>query len=332
MAISIDDIKKLRAMTGAGLADVKKALTEADGDFDRAKELLRERGLAIAAKRSDRETSNGCVLVKVVDGFAATIALKCETDFVANGADFIALTRTILDAAIENKCQTLDEVKELTLADGQKVQDAVTHRSGITGEKMELDGYLTLTGENIEGYDHMGKHTLCTMVQLNKLNAEAGHKLAMQVAAMKPVALDAASVPQAVLDEEYKTAVEKTKLEQVQKFVDMKLKKAGINPNLVDSEDHIESNMSKGWLTQEQADEARKIIAEAKVEGEAQLKMPMIEGIAKGRVQKFLKENCLVDQEFQFGDGDKATVNQWLAQQDKELKIVDFKRFTLVAE
>jgi elongation factor Ts len=332
MAISIDDIKKLRAMTGAGLADVKKALTEADGDFDRAKELLRERGLAIAAKRSDRETSNGCVLVKVVDGFAATIALKCETDFVANGADFIALTRTILDAAIENKCQTLDEVKELTLADGQKVQDAVTHRSGITGEKMELDGYLTLTGENIEGYDHMGKHTLCTMVQLNKLNAEAGHKLAMQVAAMKPVALDAASVPQAVLDEEYKTAVEKTKLEQVQKFVDMKLKKAGINPNLVDSEDHIESNMSKGWLTKEQADEARKIIAEAKAEGEAQLKMPMIEGIAKGRVQKFLKENCLVDQEFQFGDGDKATVNQWLAQQDKELKIVDFKRFTLVAE
>ena len=332
MAISIDDIKKLRAMTGAGLADVKKALTEADGDFARAKELLRERGLAIAAKRSDRETSNGCVLVKVVDGFAATIALKCETDFVANGADFIALTRTILDAAIENKCQTLDEVKELTLADGQKVQDAVTHRSGITGEKMELDGYLTLTGENIEGYDHMGKHTLCTMVQLNKLNAEAGHKLAMQVAAMKPVALDAASVPQAVLDEEYKTAVEKTKLEQVQKFVDMKLKKAGINPNLVDSEDHIESNMSKGWLTKEQADEARKIIAEAKAEGEAQLKMPMIEGIAKGRVQKFLKENCLVDQEFQFGDGDKATVNQWLAQQDKELKIVDFKRFTLVAE
>ena len=149
---------------------------------------------------------------------------------------------------------------------------------------------------------------------------------------MKPVALNAESVEQKVLDEEYKTAVEKTKLEQVEKFVEMKLKKAGLNPNLVDSEDHIESNMAKGWLTQEQADEARKIIAEAKVEGEAQLKMPMIEGIAKGRVQKFLKENCLVDQEFQFGDGDKATVAQWLAQQDKELQIVAFKRFTLVAE
>ena len=318
-------------MTGAGLADVKKALTEAEGDFDRAKELLRECGLAIAAKRSDRETSNGCVLVKKVDGFAATIALKCETDFVANGADFIALTQSILDAAVAAKCKTLDEVKELDI-NGQKAQEAVTQRSGITGEKMELDGYLTLEGDNVEVYDHMGKHTLATMVQLNKENVEVGHKLAMQVAAMKPVALDAQSVDQKILDEEYKTAVEKTKLEQVEKFVEMKLKKAGINPNLVDSEDHIESNMSKGWLTQEQADEARKVIADAKVEGEAQLKMQMIENIAKGRVQKFLKENCLVDQEFQFGDGDKATVAQWLKAQDKELSIVAFRRFTLVAE
>jgi elongation factor Ts len=331
MAISIDDIKKLRAMTGAGLADVKKALTEAEGDFDRAKELLRERGLAIAAKRSDRETSNGCVLTKVENGFGAIIALKCETDFVANGADFIALTQSILNAAVANKCKTLDEVKNLDI-NGQKAEDAVTQRSGITGEKMELDGYQILEGENIEVYDHMGKHTLCTMVQTNKAAAEQGHLVAMQVAAMKPVALDAKSIDQKILDEEYKTAVEKTKLEQVQKFVDMKLKKAGLNPNLVDSEDHIESNMSKGWLTQAQADEARKIIADAKAEGEAQLKMPMIEGIAKGRVEKFKKENCLVDQEFQFGDGDKATVAQWLAKQDKDLKIVDFKRFTLVAD
>ena len=331
MAISIDDIKKLRAMTGAGLADVKKALTEADGDFDKAKELLRERGLAIAAKRSDRETSNGCVLVKKVDGFAAMIALKCETDFVANGADFIAL-QSILDAAIAAKAKDIEAVKELTLADGQKVQDAVTQRSGITGEKMELDGYLTLEGENIEVYNHMGKNTLCTMVQTNKPAAEQGHLVAMQVAAMKPVALDKESVDQKILDEEYKTAVEKTKLEQVEKFVEMKLKKAGLNPNLVDSEDHIESNMAKGWLTQAQADEARKIKEEAKAEGEAQLKMPMIENIAKGRVQKFLKENCLVDQEFQFGDGDKATVAQWLAKQDKDLKITAFRRFTLVAD
>ena len=332
MAISIDDIKKLRAMTGAGLADVKKALTEAEGDFDKAKELLRERGLAIAAKRSDRETSNGCVLVKAVDGFAATLALKCETDFVANGADFIALTQSILDAAVAAKAKDLDAVKELVLADGQKAQDAVTQRSGITGEKMELDGYLVLEGENIEVYNHMSKNTLCTMVQTNKPAAEVGHKLAMQVAAMKPVALNAESVPQSILDEEYKTAVEKTKLEQVEKYVDSVLKKAGINPNLVDSEDHIESNIKKGWLTEEQAKEARELKEKAAAEKAANLPAQMVENIAKGRVQKFLKENCLVDQEFQFGDGDKATVSQWLAAQDKELKIVDFKRFTLAAE
>ena len=330
--VSMDDIKKLRTMTGAGLADVKKALTEDEGDFEKAKELLREHGLAIAAKRSDRETSNGCVLVKKVEGFAAMVAVKCETDFVANGADFIAMVQEILDAAVAAKAKTLDEVKELVLADGQKAQDAVTQRSGITGEKMELDGYNVLEGDNVEVYDHMGKHTLCTMVQTNKENVDAGHKVAMQVAAMKPVALNAESVAQSILDEEYKTAVEKTKLEQVEKYVEVVLKKAGINPNLVDSEDHIESNMAKGWLTQEQADEARKLKVQAAEEKQKTLNPQMIENIAKGRVQKFLKENCLVDQEFQFGDGDKATVSQWLAQQDKELKIVDFKRFTLVAE
>lgn len=332
MAISIEDIKKLRAMTGAGLADVKKALTEAEGDFDKAKDLLRERGLAIAAKRSDRETSNGCVLVKVADNFGAIIALKCETDFVANGKDFIGLTQAILDAAVANKCKTLDEVKELTLADGQKVQDAVTQRSGITGEKMELDGYNTLEGDNIEAYDHMGKHTLATMVQTNKANAEAGHKVAMQVAAMKPVALDEASVPQNIIDEEYNVAVQKTKEEQVEKAVVNAIKKAGINPNLVDSDDHIESNINKGWLTREDADRAKEIREKTAAEKAANLPAQMIENIAKGRVAKFLKENCLVDQEFQFGDGDKINVATWLKQQDSELKIVNFKRFTLAAE
>ena len=328
---NMEDIKKLRTMTGAGLADVKKALTEAEGDFDKAKELLRERGLAIAAKRSDRETSNGCVLVKKVDGFAAMVAVKCETDFVANGADFIAMTQAILDAAVAAKAKTLDEVKALDI-NGQKAEEVVTQRSGITGEKMELDGYNVLVGDNIEVYDHMGKHILCTMVQTSKENSDAGHKVAMQVAAMKPVALNAESVDQAILDEEYKTAVEKTKLEQVEKYVESVLKKNGINPNLVDSDDHIESNINKGWLTEEEAQKARELKEKAAAEKAANLPAQMIENIAKGRVAKFLKENCLVDQEFQFGDGDKATVSQWLAAQDKELKVVDFKRFTLVAE
>ena len=331
MAVSIEDIKKLRAMTGAGLADVKKALTEAEGDFDKAKELLRERGLAIAAKRSDRETSNGCVLVKNVDGFAAMIALKCETDFVANGADFVKLTSDILDAAIAAKCHTLDEVKALKLGEGD-VQAAVTQRSGITGEKMELDGYEVLEGENIEVYDHMGKHTLCTMVQLNQNNQDAGHKVAMQVAAMKPIALDEASVPESVKEEEYKVAVQKTKEEQVEKAVEVALKKAGLNPNHFDSEDHIESNQGKGWITAEDVAKFREIKETVSAEKAANLNENMIQNIAKGRVGKFLKENCLVCQEFQFGDGDKQSVADYLKKQDKELKIVAYKRFTLAAE
>ena len=331
MAISIEDIKKLRAMTGAGLADVKKALTEAEGDFDKAKELLRERGLAIAAKRSDRETSNGCVLVKKVNDFAAIIALKCETDFVANGADFIKLTSDILDAAIAAKAHTLDEVKTLKVGDAD-AQAAVTQRSGITGEKMELDGYEVLEGENIEVYDHMGKHTLCTMVQLNQNNEDAGHKVAMQVAAMKPIALDEDSVPQSVKDEEYKVAVEKTKEEQVEKAVEVALKKAGLNPNHFDSEDHIESNQGKGWITAEDVAKFREIKETVSAEKAANLNENMIQNIAKGRVGKFLKENCLVCQEFQFGDGDKQSVADYLKKQDKELKIVAYKRFTLAAE
>ena len=331
MAISIEDIKKLRAMTGAGLADVKKALTEADGDFDKAKELLRERGLAIAAKRSDRETSNGCVLVKKEGNFAAMIALKCETDFVANGADFIKLTQDILDAAIAAKAQTLDEVKALKLGEAD-VQAAVTQRSGITGEKMELDGYNVLEGENIEVYDHMKKHTLCTMVQLNQNNEEAGHKIAMQVAAMKPIALDEASVPEAVKEEEYKVAVQKTKEEQIEKAVEVALKKAGLNPNHFDSEDHIESNQGKGWITAEDVVKFREIKETVSAEKAANLNENMIQNIAKGRVGKFLKENCLVCQEFQFGDGDKQSVADYLKKQDKDLKIVAYKRFTLAAE
>lgn len=332
MAVSIEDIKKLRSMTGAGLADVKKALTEADGDFDKAKDLLRERGLAIAAKRSDRETSNGCVLVKKVGDFAAMVAVKCETDFVANGKDFIQMTQEILDAAVAAKARSLDEVKTLKLADGQEAQAAVTQRSGITGEKMELDGYNFLEGANIEVYDHMNKHTLATMVQLSKENVEAGHKIAMQVAAMKPVALDEASVPQSVKDEEFKVAVEKTKEEQVEKAVVNAIKKAGINPNLVDSDDHIESNINKGWLTKEDAEKAKQIKEATAAEKAANLPEQMIQNIAKGRLAKFFKDNCLVDQEFQFGDGDKQSVAEYLKSLDKDLTIMAYKRFTLAAE
>ena len=330
MAVTMEDIKKLRAMTGAGLADVKKALTEAEGDMDKAKELLRERGLAIAAKRSDRETSNGCLLVKKTDDFAAMVAVKCETDFVAAGKDFVALVQEILDAAVANKCKSLDEVKALVLASGDNAETAVQHRSGITGEKMELDGYLFLEGGNVEVYNHMNKNTLCTMVQTNKPAAEQGHAIAMQVAAMKPVALNEAGVPADVIESEKKVATEKTKQEQVQKAVEAALKKAGINPAHVDSEDHMESNMGKGWITAEDVAKAKEIIATVSAEKAASLPAAMIENIVKGRINRFFKESCLLNQEFI--QDSKMTVAEYLQSADKELTVTAFKRFSLTAD
>lgn len=330
MAVTIADIQKLRKMTGAGLADCKKALTEAAGDMDKAVELVRERGLAIAAKRSDRETSNGCVLVKVDKDFAAMIALKCETDFVANGKDFIECTQNILDAAVAAKAKTIDEILTLKLADGKDVATTVKLRSGITGEKMELDGYRFLEGENIEAYNHMNKNILCTMVQTNKPAEEQAHNIAMQVAAMNPVALNEESVSQEVKDAEYKVAVEKTKEEQIEKAVTAALKKAGFNLYIAESEEHMEEGLRKGEITAEQADEIRKIKAETAADKKEHLQENMIQNIAKGRMNKFFKENCLLNQEYI--QDSKITVSEYLKQADNDLSIVDFKRFSLRAD
>lgn len=330
MAVTIADIQKLRKMTGAGLADCKKALTEAAGDMDKAVELVRERGLAIAAKRSDRETSNGCVLVKVDKDFAAMIALKCETDFVANGKDFIECTQNILDAAVAAKAKTIDEILTLKLADGKDVATTIKLRSGITGEKMELDGYRFLEGENIEAYNHMNKNILCTMVQTNKPAEEQAHNIAMQVAAMNPVALNEENVSQEVKDAEYKVAVEKTKEEQIEKAVTAALKKAGFNLYIAESEEHMEEGLRKGEITAEQADEIRKIKAETAADKKEHLQENMIQNIAKGRMNKFFKENCLLNQEYI--QDSKITVSDYLKQADKDLSIVDFKRFSLRAD
>ncbi len=329
MNFTMTEIKKLREMTGAGLADCKKALTESE-DMDAAVTYLRKKGAAVAAKRSDREAAEGCVLVKSENGFAAIIALKCETDFVANNADFVALTQDILNAAVAAKCKTLDEVKALPMGEGT-VQDAVTARSGITGEKMELDGYSCIESDNVAVYNHMNRNGLCAMVAFNKpVSGECGKNVAMQIASSSPVAIDESGVSEEVKQNEYNVAVEKTKEEQVKKAVEVALKKAGINPAHVDSEDHMESNMAKGWITAEDVEKAKKIIAETSAEKAANLPAAMVENIAKGRVNKFLKENCLLSQEYIW---DKAmTVAQYLQSVDKELKVTAMSRFTLKAE
>ena len=329
MGVGLEDIKKLRTLTGAGLGDCKKALAESNGNIEEAIEIIRKKGQAVAAKRSDRETSEGAVLVKSENGFSAIIALKCETDFVANNADFVKLAQDILDLAVANKCKSLEEVKALTLGE-RTVADAVTDRSGITGEKMELDGYNFIEGENVSIYDHMGRHMLCTMVQTNKPAEEQAHNVAMQVAAMNPVALDEASVPQNVKDEELKVAIEKTKEEQVKKAVEAALKKAGFNLYIAESEEHIEEGIMKGNITAEQADEIRELKKKTAEEKAANLPEAMIQNIAKGRMNKFYKESCLLNQEYI--QDSKVSVAEYLKSADKELTVVDFKRFTLRAE
>ena len=322
------DITKLRKMTGAGMMDCKNALTEAEGDFDKAMKIIREKGQAVAAKRSDREAAEGCVVAKAVDGFAATIALKCETDFVAKNEDFVKLANDILDAAVASKCKTLDEVKALPLGD-TTVAQAVTDRSGITGEKMELDGYSVVEGAYVTVYNHMNRNQLCTIVAFNK-ESNVAHNVAMQIAAMNPIAIDEDGVPESVKESEIQVAIEKTKAEQVQKAVEAALKKAGINPTHVDSEEHMESNMAKGWITAEDVAKAKEIIATVSAEKAANLPQAMIENIAKGRLGKFLKEVCLLNQE-DIMDG-KKTVRETIKEADPELQVLSFKRLTLRAE
>ena len=330
MAVSMADITKLRKMTGAGMMDCKNALNDAEGDFDKAMEIIRKKGQAVAAKRSDREASEGCVLTKTTGDFAVIIALKCETDFVAQNADFIKLAQDILDLAVANKCKTLDEVKALPMGNGT-VQDAVTDRSGITGEKMELDGYCTVEGPTTVVYNHMNRNGLCTIVAFNKqADEQMAKQIAMQIAAMNPIAIDEDGVSEEIKQKEIEVAIDKTKAEQVQKAVEVALKKAGLNPAHVDSEDHMEGNMAKGWITAEDVAKAKEIIATVSAEKAANLPEQMIQKIAEGRLGKFLKEVCLLNQE-DIMDG-KKTVREVLKETDPELKIVDFKRFTLRAE
>ncbi len=321
------EITKLRHLTSAGLMDCKKALAETNGDIEAAVEILRKKGQAVAAKREDREASEGCVLSKNEGDFAAIVALKCETDFVAKNAGFVELTQKILDAAVANRVKTVEELKALEL-DGRTIEALIVEEIGKTGEKMEIGAYEVVEAPSTTSYNHLG-NKLATIVGFNLPDVEyqVGRDIAMQVASMNPVAVDRASVPQSIVEAEYNVAVEKTKEEQVKKAVEAALKKAGINPNLVDSEAHIESNIAKGWLTEEEAAKARTIAAETAAAKAANLPEAMIQNIANGRVNKFYKESCLMEQEF-VKDGN-LTIAQYLEQSQKGLLAVVFKRVNL---
>ena len=161
------EITKLRHLTSAGIVDCKKALAETNGDMDAAVEILRQKGKAIAAKREDRQASEGCVLAKNDGDFAAIVALCCETDFVAKNAGFVALTTRLLDTAVANRIKSLEELNAFVL-DGQTVAELVTEESGKTGEKIELGRYECLEALSTTSYNHLG----------NKLSTIAGFNVA----------------------------------------------------------------------------------------------------------------------------------------------------------
>ncbi len=320
---------KLRKMTSAGMMDCKKALEEAEGNFEKAIGIIREKGKMVAAKRADRETSEGAVKARIAGGKGILVCLGCETDFVSRNSDFQNLAEAIADVAIANCPADLEGLKACKMADGYTVAEAVEAQTGKTGEKHVLVGYALVEAPFVAEYIHKINGKLGALVGFNKPISEALAKgVVMQVASMNPVSIGVDDCPKEVLEGEKTVAIQKTKDEMVQKAIDAALKKAGINPAHVDSEDHIESNTAKGWLTPEQAQQAREIIKTVGEEKAASLNPVMIENIANGRVQKFLKEQTLEEQEYQMSD-DKISVKEAIAKEDKDAKIVAFKRFSL---
>ncbi len=328
MNITASQVNELRQMTGAGMMDCKKALVETDGDIQAAIDILRKKGMAKAAKRADRNASEGCVLSKSTDDhkYAAIVMVNCETDFVANNADFVKFTKDVLDKAVANRVKNIDELKAMDL-NGQTVEALVANQSAVTGEKTELGAFKVLEGAYVTNYNHPGNR-LATIVEMNKSFdgiEEVSHEVAMHVAAMNPMAVSEAAISQEVKDRELAVAVDKTKEELIGKEVEKALRKVGINPNHVDSDDHIDSNITKGYITAEQGAQAREI--KATVPGTVNLNEGMVQNIAKGRLGKFFKENCLLNQVSLVAD--PKTVGQYIQDADKEATVKAFYRIKL---
>jgi elongation factor Ts len=203
--ISATEVAKLRKMTGAGMMDCKTALEETNGDFDAAIDILRKKGQKLASKRADREATEGAVLAKVSadNKTAVIISLNCETDFVAKNADFVAFAQQILDLAVANLPESLDALKELILANGSTIADEITNQIGVIGEKIDLGAYERVSGESAFAYIHTG-NKLSSIVALNMegIDVEVGKNVAMQIAAMSPIAIDKDDVPKKIIDKE----------------------------------------------------------------------------------------------------------------------------------
>ncbi len=275
MAITAQDVNKLRQMTGAGMMDCKKALTEAGGDFDKAVELLRKKGQKVSASRADRETSEGVVFAKTInDGKKGIlIAFTCETDFVAKNEDFIKLGEEIIEVASKENPSSIDELKSIK-SGSLTINEKITETTGKIGEKLEISSYEVLEGEKVVPYIHLNSK-LGVLVALNNTNGtdvtEAGRDVAMQIAAMNPVAVDKEGVDAATIEKEIEIGKE-----------------------------------------------------QARAEGKPE---QIIDKIAQGKLQKFFKENTLLNQAFV--KDNSVSIQQYLDGINKGLTVSEFKRVVI---
>jgi elongation factor Ts len=276
MSITAADVNKLRQLTGAGMMDCKKALTEAEGDFDKAVEILRKAGQKVAAKRADNETSEGVVLVEVTNGgkAAKVVALACETEPVSNVEDFKNLAASIIAAAVEGDVRDAESLLAATLANGQSVQENITELVGKIGEKIVISNFAHVEGEQVVAYIHSNKKA-AGVVAFESTGgtdlSDLGKDVGMQIVAMKPVGLD----------------------------------KDDVDPAIVEKEIEIGKEQAR---------------AEGKPEA-------MLEKIALGKLNKFYKEQTLLNQEFV--KDSSLTIAQLLDKTVKGLKIASFKRIAI---
>jgi elongation factor Ts len=276
-AITATDVNKLRTMTGAGMMDCKKALTEADGDFEAARDILRKAGQKIADKRAENETSEGFVAVSVSeDGTTGKlVALACETESVAKVANFRELVQRILDAAVRTNAATKEDLLATKEEDGLTIQEHITDLMGKIGEKLDLT-YATLSAEKVASYIHSDskKGVLVGLKNVGSADAAAvGRDVAMQIVAMKPVAVDKDGVDSATVEREIEIGKE-----------------------------------------------------QARAEGKPEA---MLEKIAQGKLNKFYKEQTLLNQEFV--KDNSMTIAQLLDSKSKGMTVSDFKRVAIGA-
>ena len=276
MEIKAADVMKLRQMTGAGMMDCKKALIEAEGDYDRAQEIIREKGKLVAAKRADRETTEGAVLARIDGQKAILVCLGCETDFVSKNAEFQALANSIADAAIAAYPADKDALMSVVLADGRTVEAAVTEQTGKTGEKHVVAYYSPISAAFAASYIHHNGKVAAVVGFSKEVSADVARGIAIQVATMNPVSVSDKDCPAEVVEKELQIHKEQMK-------------------------------------------------EDPKMAGKPEA---MLEQIAKGKLGKFFKENTLLEQVYQMGDG-KQLVKEVLAASDKDAQILGFRRFSL---